>query len=210
MMQVAYRRAAKSSAMTRNWLRAGVRWPAATEVSNQRRQPTGFCELSEQECGCWVTATDPVGRFISKVEEVGSADVCAAAADLPFRSCSFDLAVAYNVLMDVQDVPAALSEIRRVLRLTGTVMISFGRVVKRTGGGSRSKSHPMKALVLSLLPLAFLAPEIVEAIAAGRQPPGLTAHCLIRTVDLPIAWTAQKRCSASANRGRAPNRTANS
>jgi hypothetical protein len=40
---------------------------------------------------------------------------------------------------------------------------------------------------------AFLAPDIVEAIAAGRQPPELTAHRLIRTVDLPIAWTAQKQ-----------------
>jgi hypothetical protein len=35
--------------------------------------------------------------------------------------------------------------------------------------------------------------SIVEAIAAGRQPPELTAHHLIRTVDLPIAWTAQKQ-----------------
>ena len=47
--------------------------------------------------------------------------------------------------------------------------------------------------VSSLLPLAFLAPDVVEAIAAGRQPPELTAHRLIRTVDLPIAWTAQKQ-----------------
>jgi site-specific DNA recombinase len=47
--------------------------------------------------------------------------------------------------------------------------------------------------VSSLLPLAFLAPDIVDAIAAGRQPPDLTAHRLIRTVDLPIAWTAQKQ-----------------
>ena len=47
--------------------------------------------------------------------------------------------------------------------------------------------------VSSLLPLAFLAPDIVEAIAAGRQPPELTAHRLIRTVDLPIAWPAQKQ-----------------
>jgi site-specific DNA recombinase len=44
-----------------------------------------------------------------------------------------------------------------------------------------------------LLPLAFLAPDIVEAIAAGHQPPELTAHRLIRTLDLPIAWAAQKQ-----------------
>src|SRR5438094_7127886 len=30
--------------------------------------------------------------------------------------------------------------------------------------------------------------DSIEAIAAGRQPPELTAHRLIRTVDLPIAW----------------------
>jgi site-specific DNA recombinase len=42
-------------------------------------------------------------------------------------------------------------------------------------------------------PLAFLAPEIVEAIAAGRQPADLTAHRLIRTLNLPIAWAAQKQ-----------------
>jgi hypothetical protein len=47
--------------------------------------------------------------------------------------------------------------------------------------------------VSSVLPLAFLAPDIVEAIAAGRQPSDLTAHRLIRAVDLPIAWSAQKQ-----------------
>ena len=47
--------------------------------------------------------------------------------------------------------------------------------------------------VSSLLPLAFLAPDIVDAIAAGRQPTDLTAHRLIRTEELPIAWAAQKQ-----------------
>jgi site-specific DNA recombinase len=43
------------------------------------------------------------------------------------------------------------------------------------------------------LPLAFLAPEIIEAIAAGRQPTELTATRLIRSIDLPTEWGAQKR-----------------
>jgi site-specific DNA recombinase len=47
--------------------------------------------------------------------------------------------------------------------------------------------------VSSLLPLAFLAPEIIEAIVAGRQPAELTAHRLIRNIDLPTEWGAQKR-----------------
>ena len=79
-----------------------------------------------KDCGYRVTAVDPVEQLISAAEQAGSADACkiAAAADLPFKNCSFDLAVAYNVLMDVEDVPAALKEVRRVLRPSGTLIIS--------------------------------------------------------------------------------------
>jgi len=47
--------------------------------------------------------------------------------------------------------------------------------------------------ISSLLPLAFLAPDIVEAIAEGRQPPEMTAQKLIRRIELPIDWLSQKR-----------------
>lgn len=47
--------------------------------------------------------------------------------------------------------------------------------------------------ISSLIPLAFLAPEIVEAIVAGHQPAELTAHRLIRHIDLPIDWSGQKQ-----------------
>src|SRR5215469_1497001 len=78
-----------------------------------------------KECGYRVTAVDPVGKLVSAAEQAGSADYYrTAAADLPFENCSFDLAVAYNVLMDIEDVPAALKEIRRVLRPSGTLVIS--------------------------------------------------------------------------------------
>lgn len=47
--------------------------------------------------------------------------------------------------------------------------------------------------ISSLLPLAFLAPDIVETIAQGRQSPDMTAHKLIRHTDLPTDWREQKR-----------------
>ena len=46
--------------------------------------------------------------------------------------------------------------------------------------------------VANLLPLAFLAPEIVEAILASRQPVDLTAETLIKRTTLPLAWEEQK------------------
>jgi len=39
--------------------------------------------------------------------------------------------------------------------------------------------------VRRLLPLAFLAPSIVEMIVEGRQPPDLTTETLIKRVELP-------------------------
>jgi hypothetical protein len=42
------------------------------------------------------------------------------------------------------------------------------------------------------MPLAFLAPKIVEMIAAGSQPPDLTADALAERIDLPLLWTEQE------------------
>src|ERR1700731_3062717 len=80
-----------------------------------------------KDCGYRVTATDPVEAFISAAEQAGSADDYkgAAGANLPFADNTFDLAIAYNVLMDIEDVPTALKEIGRVLRPSGTLVISI-------------------------------------------------------------------------------------
>ena len=43
-----------------------------------------------------------------------------------------------------------------------------------------------------LIRLAFLAPEIVEAIVEGRQPPTLTAEALTRRIELPLSWRSQR------------------
>ena len=41
--------------------------------------------------------------------------------------------------------------------------------------------------------LAFLAPEIVEAIAEGGQPPELSTELLTKRIRLPLDWRDQKR-----------------
>jgi len=43
-----------------------------------------------------------------------------------------------------------------------------------------------------VLRLAYLAPDIVEAIVAGRQPSELTANRLVRIHDVPIDWPGQR------------------
>ena len=43
------------------------------------------------------------------------------------------------------------------------------------------------------LPLAFLAPDIVEAILDGRHPPELTARSLRTLRPIPESWAAQRR-----------------
>jgi site-specific DNA recombinase len=43
-----------------------------------------------------------------------------------------------------------------------------------------------------LMRLAFLAPDIVAAILAGKQPPGLTANRLMADTRLPLDWRDQR------------------
>jgi len=44
-----------------------------------------------------------------------------------------------------------------------------------------------------LMPLAFLAPDIVEAILNGRQPIELTVSRLKQNGDLPVSWQEQRK-----------------
>jgi len=80
-----------------------------------------------KECGLRVVAVDPVEQFVTAAAAADSSHdyAIAAAAELPFKDGRFDLAVLYNVLMDVEDVSAALKEAKRVLRTSGMVFISI-------------------------------------------------------------------------------------
>lgn len=55
--------------------------------------------------------------------------------------------------------------------------------------------------VRRLLPLAFLAASIVEAICEGRQPPELNTERLTRLRPLPLDWSAQRKLLGLSNVG---------
>ena len=80
-----------------------------------------------RSCGYRVTAVDPVGELVEAARAARSADdyAVAAADRLPFPDGRFDLVVAYNILMDVADVAASISEMRRILRPDGRLLLSI-------------------------------------------------------------------------------------
>jgi site-specific DNA recombinase len=56
-----------------------------------------------------------------------------------------------------------------------------------------SRNNVSDSYVKKIMPLAFLAPDIVEAIMAGKQPAHLTTQMLIRQIDIPFDWQDQRR-----------------
>ncbi len=79
------------------------------------------------DLGHHVTALELSPTLLEAARAAGSAHdyVRADAEHLPFPDATFDRVVAYNVLMDVADMPATVGELGRVLRPGGTVTISI-------------------------------------------------------------------------------------
>jgi 2-polyprenyl-3-methyl-5-hydroxy-6-metoxy-1,4-benzoquinol methylase len=78
-------------------------------------------------CGYRVTAVDAVRELADAAAQADSAHeyAVASATALPFGTGSFDLVVAYNMLMDVEDLPGSVKEMRRVLRPDGQLLLSI-------------------------------------------------------------------------------------
>ena len=56
-----------------------------------------------------------------------------------------------------------------------------------------AKTHGMNAsYVAAILRLTLLAPDIIEAILDGRQPPTIQLQPLVRS-GIPVAWEEQRR-----------------
>jgi SAM-dependent methyltransferase len=68
-------------------------------------------------------ASDPDGEYVQ-----------ADAASLPFEDAAFDLVVAYNSLMDVDDMPGAVREAARVLEPGGRLVVCITHPINDAGG----------------------------------------------------------------------------
>jgi SAM-dependent methyltransferase len=72
-----------------------------------------------------VTGVDSSPTLLEAAQAVdpGGEYVLADAASLPFSDATFDLVVAYNSLMDVEDMPGAVREAARVLKPGGRICV---------------------------------------------------------------------------------------
>jgi site-specific DNA recombinase len=84
--------------------------------------------------------------------------------------------------------PILLKEVARARRCFDALVSGAVRSVEALAATEGASDR----YISSLLPLAFLAPDIVAAIVGGTQPVDLTAKMLIRRIDLPTAWQDQR------------------
>jgi len=83
-----------------------------------------------------------------------------------------------------------------LVRLLAKAQRTLAEIVEYGEASVNAVAHKMRldpSEVSRILPLAFLAPDIVEAILAGSQPIGLTANRLKRLSPLPADWADQQR-----------------
>jgi hypothetical protein len=57
----------------------------------------------------------------------------------------------------------------------------------------RNKVQEESKQATLIMDLAFLAPDIIESIIAGRQPADLNVEKLTKRIDLPLEWAQQHR-----------------
>ena len=84
-------------------------------------------------------------------------------------------------------------------RLVDTIARAMNWMQRLTSGATKTTAELARedgvddGEISRVLPLAFLAPDIVEAIVKGRQPVALTTRYLKRLKPLPASWAEQRR-----------------
>ena len=91
------------------------------------------------------------------------------------------------------------SLIKAIVRAYQWFEMLRSRSVASIADVARSEELP-RTYVSSLIPLALLAPDIIEAILRGRQPIDVTLDRILSLTPLPVDWTAQRAALGFASR----------
>ena len=138
-------------------------------------------DLRRQEIAIGVDLTPVAGETAMSVRHV-------VPARIRRRGVELKLVLAGAETEPAKPDPALIKAVARAHKWFGELMSdrakSLAHIARAEGVSDRYVSH--------LMPLAFLAPDIVEAILAGAQPVDLTAETLIRRTDLPLDWAEQR------------------
>jgi SAM-dependent methyltransferase len=96
-----------------------------------------------------VTGVDSSPTLLEAAQAVdpGGEYVLADAASLPFSDATFDLVVAYNSLMDVEDMPGAVREAARVLKPGGRICVCVTHPL--ADAGSFDRREPTAPFVIA-------------------------------------------------------------
>ena len=124
------------------------------------------------------TITDPTALTITRIIPL----------QVKRRGCEMRLVID-SAIPSPQADPVLIKAIARARRWFGD--LANGTVPSLADLAEREKLHPRS--ISNLLPLAFLAPDIVAAIIAGTQPTNLTLEALIKRIDLPAEWAEQRQ-----------------
>lgn len=127
-----------------------------------------FCRKLD-EMGVPATGIDPTEALIRAARErdPGGSYYIAGAEALPCPDASFDLVVSYLSLIDIADLPAAISEMTRVLAPGGTLLIanlnSFKSAITVDDMG----------LIAKMLPVAAGSPTYLDEYASWEEWRGI-------------------------------------
>jgi SAM-dependent methyltransferase len=153
-----------------------------------------------------VTGVDASPSLLALAAEADPAGdyLLADAAALPFADATFELVVAYNVLMDLDDMPAGLQEAARVLVPGGHLCVSVTHPTQTAGSfeareadarfvidGSYLETRPfVESVERAGLPMTFRGlTHPLESYSRALEEAGFVIECL-REPPAPAAMVA--------------------
>jgi SAM-dependent methyltransferase len=157
-----------------------------------------------------LSGVDSSPTLIAAAERAGDYQrlVCADGAELPFKDASFDLAIAFMSLQDMDRPADAIAELARVLRPGGYAAIAIVHPFNRSPEGledyfaerRRTQPHerdglpitfeemerPLDAYTGPLAASGFVIEQLREPRAFGREPPDPLARATRRPYFLHL------------------------